>query len=79
MRTSGNGWVTDVVVCGGISDREMEDVQAGPLERDDKQIAAAAKATNSTAVRRRRMGEVYPIMKNTIYSDEECEEVVVLT
>ncbi|CBZ26177.1 hypothetical protein, unknown function [Leishmania mexicana MHOM/GT/2001/U1103] len=57
----------------------MEDVQAGPLERDDKQIAAAAKATNSTAVRRRRMGEVYPIMKNTIYSDEECEEVVVLT
>ncbi|CAG9583864.1 hypothetical protein LMJF_36_3240 [Leishmania major strain Friedlin] len=57
----------------------MDDVHASPLERDNEQVAAAAKATNSTGVRRRRMNEVYPVMKNTIYSDGECEVVVVLT
>ncbi|TPP48447.1 hypothetical protein CGC21_13985 [Leishmania donovani] len=79
MRASGSGRAADVVVCGGNSDHEMDDVQSGPLERDNEQIAAAVKATNGAGVRRRRMGEVYPIMKNTIYSDEECEVVVVLT
>ncbi|AIO02469.1 hypothetical protein LPMP_353320 [Leishmania panamensis] len=54
----------------------MENVQASPCERDDVQTTAATKAANNTGVRRRRMGEVYPIMKNTIYSDEECDVVV---
>ncbi|KPA81310.1 hypothetical protein ABB37_03712 [Leptomonas pyrrhocoris] len=34
---------------------------------------------NRSRQRRRTMGEVYPIMKNTIYSDDECEEEIALT
>ncbi|KAG5488737.1 hypothetical protein JIQ42_00354 [Leishmania sp. Namibia] len=70
---------SDVVVEGSNSDREMQDAEPGPRERNDAQNTAATRANNSTGVRRRRMGDVYPIMKNTIYSDEECEEEVMLT
>ncbi|GET93407.1 hypothetical protein, unknown function [Leishmania tarentolae] len=75
---SGSRRAADVVSCD-TSDLEMKVVQACPLERDDERVEAAATAANSSGVRRRRMGDVYPIMKNTIYSDEECEEVVELT
>ena len=50
----------------------------------DAIVAVSADTTDAFDVRnhsqrRRKMGEVYPIMKNTIYSDDECEEEVALT
>lgn len=61
---------TDLLVSGGGQD--------GILRPGSVEDSGAA-IVDTPARQRRRMGDVYPIMKGTIYSDEECDEEVRLT
>lgn len=83
-RAPRNARAADVVVEGGGNNDDASVNAPTHPDGDATVNVSSANADDPFDVRtrpqrRRTMGEVYPIMKNTIYSDDECEEEVALT
>ncbi|KPI84917.1 hypothetical protein ABL78_6042 [Leptomonas seymouri] len=88
-RAPRNERAADVVVEGNSNSKSTNSCCASggngaACPDGDAVVAALPDAPDALDVRnrkrrRRTMGEVYPIMRHTIYSDDECEEEVVLS